>query len=467
MINHFFGLLTRNLLSLFGTSLALVALLLIISLIVIQALGFQGGTYLGILTFLILPMVMVLGLLLIPVGYWWQKRRERRATEAHVTPPRFPIIDLNQEKTRGVVLIFLLVTVFNVVIIAGATYKGVQIMDSTEFCGTACHIVMQPEYTAHQRSPHARVSCADCHIGAGADWFVKSKLSGAWQLVAVALDLYPRPIPSPVENLRPARETCEECHWPTRFSGDRLKVRVHYEEDEANTELTSVLLVKVGGIHGRESSGIHWHVDPRNEIRFLADRKRENIYDVELTTPEGKKVFKVAEEAPADAAWRTMDCVDCHNRPTHIYRSAEDEVDLAIETGRIAQSLPFIKREGVRALKVEYDSHAAARTGIAADIAQYYASNYPEVATAQADDIDAASAALGDIFSWNVFPHMKVTWGTYPDHIGHEDGPGCFRCHNRQHKTEDGEGISRRCATCHTILAEGEQNPEILTTLNP
>jgi NapC/NirT cytochrome c family, N-terminal region len=339
-------------------------------------------------------------------------------------------------------------------------------MESVAFCGTACHTVMQPEYTAYQRSPHSRVACADCHIGAGADWFVKSKISGSWQLIAVTFKLYPTPIPTPVHNLRPARDTCEQCHWPTKFAGDKLRVRPHFAEDEQNSPLHNVLLLKVGGEHGRTSSGIHWHVDPGVKIRYLSDPSRETIYDVELTSPDGtKKVYKTKDAAPAGSEWRSMDCVDCHNRPSHMYRAPQNEIDVALDAGTIDKTLPYIKREGLRAVQVEYPSHEAAREGIARDIADFYAKNYPEVAAQNKDAVAAAGKALGDIYAWNVFPAMKVTWGTYPNHIGHKESPGCFRCHDRKHKTEDGDKISKDCDTCHTVLAEDEADPAILRQL--
>ncbi len=211
------------------------------------------------------------------------------------------------------------------------------------------------------------------------------------------------------------------------------------------------------------SKGIHWHVDPGVSIRYLSDLKRETIYDVEMTDKDGnKKLFKSKDAAPADAAWRTMDCVDCHNRPTHIYRQPDKEIDAALDQGTIDKTLPYIKREGLRAIQVEYPSHEAAREGIAKDIAAFYAKAYPEVASGQAEAVAQAGKALGDIYAWNVFPAMKVTWGTYPNHLGHKDAPGCFRCHDKKHKTDDGEKITKDCDTCHTILAEDEEDPAIL-----
>ena len=246
MFKNFLASITHNAISLIGTALALASLVLILSLFTMQQFGFEGGPYLGILTYLILPMIFVLGLILIPIGVVLWRRKVRRMPGGEGTP-LLPVFDLNVPHTRRWLLLFLGATMVNIIILASATYKGVEVMESVEFCGLACHSVMEPEHTAHARSPHSRVACADCHIGPGADWFVKSKLDGAWQLVSVALDLYPRPIPTPLHDLRPARDTCEQCHWPTKFVGDKLKVIKHYDDDEVNTELTTALLLRVGG----------------------------------------------------------------------------------------------------------------------------------------------------------------------------------------------------------------------------
>ncbi len=462
MIRNYFSVITRSALSMIGTTIALVGFLLFITLFLIQNTGFRGGPYLGIITYLLLPAVVVAGLTLVPIGIWRQTKRERVAVEHGEPVPNLPVIDLNKPRTRKALAAFGVMSLLGLVVLAVGTYKGVEYMESVEFCGTVCHTVMQPEYTAHQRSPHSRVACAECHIGAGADWFVKSKISGSWQLIAVAFNLYPTPIGTPVHNLRPARETCEQCHLPTKFTGDKLKERVHYAEDEQNTELHTVLMLKVGGQHGRGASGIHWHVAPGVKLRYLSDQSREKIYDIEMTGVDGKvKLFK-NEEAPKDAEWREMDCVDCHNRPTHVYRQPANEIDNSMDQGLIDKTLPFIKREGLRAVQVEYPSHEAARAGIAADIAAFYAQNYPDLTKSKADAIAQAGKALGDVYSWNVFPAMKVTWDTYPNHIGHKQSPGCFRCHDKKHATEDGEKISKKCDTCHSLLAEEEPDPAIL-----
>ena len=466
MIKHFFAAITGNVVSLIGTVLMALSLLFIGALLIMQAMGFEGGAYLGIITFVVLPMGFLAGIFIVPLGIWLQKRRDAKAAAEGRPVGHLPIIDLNRESTRGVLLGFVALSVPIIALAAGLTFKAVHYMDSTEFCGMACHKVMEPEHTAFQRSPHVRVGCAGCHIGPGAEWFVKAKISGSWQLIAVALDLYPRPIPTPVHSLRPANGTCEQCHWPTKFVGERLKVRTHYQDDEANTEVKTALMVKVGGSAGGESHGIHWHVDPNHTIRYLSDEKREKIYEVELTSiPEGSTlVYKTEEPAPAGTEWRTMDCVDCHNRPAHNYRSPQYEVDLALSEGRIDKSLPYIKREGVRILtETVYESHETAREGIATAVKAFYAQNYPDLADSEA--VTQAGKALGDAYCWNNFPHMKVTWNLYPNHIGHQDTPGCFRCHDNKHKTADGEKIGKKCSTCHNLVAEEESDSKLLQEL--
>ena len=466
MFRNFLASITRNGISMAGTAIALASLILIISLFFIQQLGYEGGPYLGILTFLILPALCVIGLLMIPVGSLLWRRRMQNVPGGK-DMPILPVFDLNDARTRRWLLIFTGITTINVVVLAGATYKGVEEMESVEFCGLACHSVMEPEYTAHERSPHSRVACADCHIGPGADWFVKSKLDGTWQLIAVAFNLYPRPIPTPLHDLRPARETCEQCHWPTKFVGDRLRIKKHYAEDEANTELTTALLMRVGGGNPDESEGIHWHVDPNVTIRYRSDESREEIYEVEFTDADGKLTHFSDRTAPEEGGvWRTMDCVDCHNRPTHIYEPAATAVDDAIAAGQIDRSLPYVRREGLRIIDAKYSSHEEARQRISEQLEQYYAENYPDIARQDADEIQGAAKALGDAYSVNVFPGMQVWWDTYPNHIGHDQSPGCFRCHNRKMRSEDRKHIPNDCDTCHVILAEKEENPKILSVLN-
>jgi hypothetical protein len=443
---------TRHPVGFVGAIVATVSSILILSLFVAGLAGYEGGPYIGVVAYSVFPGLFVVGLLMIPLGLWMERRRlVRLAATGGVEPPLWKI-DLNDEHHRRRFIWFVGLTVVNLVIIGIASYKGLEVMDSPEFCGS-CHSVMDPEYTAYKASPHARVRCVECHIGRGASWFVKSKLSGSWQLISVNLGLYPKPIPTPVHDLRPARETCEECHWPDKFTGDRFLVRNHYKEDEANTEEKDVLVLKVGGGTPERGQGIHWHVMPGVEIRYQADEKRQQIAVVEAKLPGGvTRTYVKKGAAPAGGSWRTMDCIDCHNRPTHQFQPPENVIDHAIEIGRIDRSLPWVRREAMKAVRAEYPTQAAARTGIREALKGFYAATYPEVAREKAALIEKAADALVDGYTTHVWPEMKIGWGTYPSFLGHSQAPGCWRCHDEEHVTSDGKVISQDCSTCHNLL---------------
>jgi nitrate/TMAO reductase-like tetraheme cytochrome c subunit len=474
-VREFIISLTRNPISLSGAVIVTGSAILIITLLAVAIFGAEGSPYLGIITYLILPIFFLAGLLLIPWGVARERKRARRAEEAGEAAPAFPVIDLNSDRTRNWLLTFVGITAVNIIILATVTYKGVEYLDSVQFCGALCH-VLQPEYTAYQISPHARVKCVECHIGPGASWFVKAKLSGVKELFATVFNTYPRPIPTPVHSLRPARATCEECHWPRKFIGTSPRVIPSHRNDSTNTALYTVLMLKVGGQEGGVSRGIHWHVDPVNQIRYRSDRSRENIVEVELDLPDGSVKRFLSEAADGQqgsnseeaTVWRVMDCMDCHNRPTHIYYSPERAVDLAIQRGEIPAELPFVRREAIKALQVSYPSHEEARAGIADTIYAFYRESFPQIAESHAELIEAATLTLGRIYTTNVFPSMRVTWGTYPEHIGHPDFMGgCFRCHAGKLRTESGATISQDCNTCHLVVAWNEESPEILKTLQP
>lgn len=455
----------RNIVTRVGVILAVICAILIIVISVLELAGLAGDLHLKIIAYVILPGVFVLGLALIPIGLWLQRRRERKAGSGAVPAP-LPVVNLNSAGARRDLILLALLGGGAVIILIGAGYRGVEVLESVEFCGQACHTIMQPEATAHARSPHANVACVTCHVGPGANWFVKSKINGLWEMVEVVTNKFPRPIPTPIGNLRPARVVCEQCHWPSAFVGDRLVTHTHYGEDAANTQTKTVLMLHVGGQAGNVNSGIHWHVGIGNRIRYLADPSRDAIYTVELTNPDGKqKIFKNDAVPPVDAEWRTMDCVDCHNRPTHGFFDPAQEVDAALEEGRIDTSLPFIKREAMRVLKQAYPSAEQARTAISREIKDFFRTSYSDVATGHASAVSQAGKVLSDIWSENVFPQMKVAWNTYPNHIGHQQSPGCWRCHDDSHVAAGGEKISQACDVCHNLVAQDEAAPKVLKDL--
>ena len=459
----------RNWLTLFGGTLAAVSAFLILSCMLVGFIGIAESPYIGIMAFMILPIVFVGGLLLVPLGALWDRRFGSRGRTPE-TP--FPVLDFNIPHTRHVFLTVVVLTAFNLLIIGAVSYQGVEFMDSPTFCGQVCHTVMEPEFTAYSNSPHLRVRCVECHIGPGAPWFVKSKISGLGQVLAVAMHSYPTPIPSPVENLRPSRDTCEQCHWPEKFVGDRVKVITHYRDDEANTPAKTVLLLHLGG-GGGQGKGIHsWHISPEKRTYYTAvDDKRQKIAKVRVVGQDGKEtVFSAAkdaftaEELAGAKEERQMDCIDCHNRPSHIFKLPATEVDAAMEAGRIDATLPFIKKVGVDSLTA-----ATGQEGdpdqIATKVRAFYAEKYPDLAKSGPEKIDAAIGELQAIWKRNVFPKMNLTWGTHPNNLGHEQFPGCFRCHDEVLQTADGKAVGQDCEACHKVLAWDETDPEILQQL--
>jgi nitrate/TMAO reductase-like tetraheme cytochrome c subunit len=426
--------------------------------------------YVGILIFLILPGLFVFGLLLIPLGILLRRKKLRGAGEL---PIAYPEIDLRVPMVRSGLLFIGIATVLNILIFTFASYQGVAYMDTTTFCGQTCHTVMQPEFSAYQNSPHARVNCVECHIGPGAGWFVKSKLSGVRQVFAVTFKTYSRPIPSPVKYLRPARETCEQCHWPQRFSGDKFIVKTNYKDDEKNTPETTALVLKIGGRTWQGSVGIHGrHLDQGSRIRYIStDEQRQVIPVVYYTDDKGKTIeyvstdIKVSKEELAKSEKRVMDCIDCHNRPTHEFELPENAVDLRIARGLISAELPFIKKKAVELLKADYPDRETAQKKIVEGVTSYYRSTYPDIYNTKRALVEQSAGNVAEIYMRNIFPDMKVTWGVHPNNLGHNDFPGCFRCHDGSHASADGQTISNDCSACHNLLAVQEENPKVLTDL--
>jgi nitrate/TMAO reductase-like tetraheme cytochrome c subunit len=374
-------------------------------------------------------------------------------------------LDLSDPSQRGAVALFLAFVVAFVGMSVVGSYKAYTFTDSVSFCGQLCHSVMNPEFVAYQQSPHARVACVDCHVGAGATWYVKSKLSGARQVFKTALGTFPRPIPTPVHNLRPAAETCETCHWPKKFYGAQLKVFNHFDSDEKNTPRQIRLLIKTGGGDPAtgEPEGIHWHMNISNEISYVAaDEERQVIPYVYAKDMQGRvteyfaKDSTLSKDQIAKAERRRMDCVDCHNRPTHIYVAPEVSVDRSLLAHRMDISLPFLKQQSIAALTGKYDTTPAAIQGIAKTIENFYADKYPDIARSKQPEIRNAVEELQRIYKLTFFPEMKVDWRTHPNNIGHLYFPGCFRCHDGNHVSPEGKVIPKDCNTCHTVLGQME-----------
>ena len=454
--------LLRNPISIVGFAVAVVALGNILFLFFLDLTRPHPSPYVGILAYMVAPAFLVVGLALIVGGALFARRRK---TEALGKKPGYLRLDFNDPAHRSAAAFFLTFMVVFIGMSVVGSYHAYEFTDSVSFCGQLCHSVMAPELTAYQLSPHARVACVDCHVGAGATWYVKSKLSGARQVFAVVLNTYPRPIPTPVHNLRPAQETCEECHWPNKFYGAQLKVFNHFASDEKNTPRQIRLLIKTGGGDPTtgEPEGIHWHMNISNEISYIAtDEKRQNIAYVYVKDMQGRvteyllKDSNLTKDQIAKTARHRMDCVDCHNRPTHIYVPPDVSVDRSLTAHRLDATLPYLKQQAVAALTGNYSTTDAAMQGIAKTVFEFYSSKYPDLAKTREHEIRGAIDEVQRIYRSSFFPEMKLDWKTHPNNIGHFYFSGCFRCHDGNHVSPEGKVIRKDCDICHTILGQQE-----------
>jgi nitrate/TMAO reductase-like tetraheme cytochrome c subunit len=358
-------------------------------------------------------------------------------------------------------------TIINLLVVSVASYRGAAYMDSPQFCGQSCH-VMHPEYTAYKISAHSHVDCVACHIGSGAASYFAAKVNGTKQILEVTFDRYPTPIPSPVESLRPARYICEGCHTPARFVGEKLLVKSSFADDEKNTETQTVVVLHLGGLDGLSHlTGIHGvHL---GHIEYIAtDPTRTTIPWVQKRNADGSETVYAASAlngATPKGERRLMDCIDCHNRAAHTFVTAEEALNQAMADGPVSPELPWIHKEGLVLLKATYASQDEARTKIPAQLEAFYRSEHPEVLTTKAALVKSAGNQLVTLYNQNVFPYMKVTWGTHPNHIGHMSYPGCFRCHDGDHLAKDGSAVPQDCAVCHNLLAVDESKPKVLSDL--
>jgi hypothetical protein len=266
--------------------------------------------------------------------------------------------------------------------------------------------------------------------------------------------------------LRPAQETCEQCHWPEQFFGAQQKRLLHFLPDENNTRWDINLLIRTGGGSPETglTEGIHWHMNIGNKLEYIAtDETRQEIPWVRTTNLETGHVTEyMSTENPlsdgeiGSANIRKMDCMDCHNRPTHIFRSPSYSMNLALGTGKIDPNLPFIKQTGVKLLSGNYDSTESALKEIENGVKKFYQDNHSELTNHKEDSISGAIVEIQDIYQNNFFPDiMKVRWDVYPNNIGHLNFPGCYRCHDGLHKSADGKVITNKCTACHTIISQG------------
>jgi nitrate/TMAO reductase-like tetraheme cytochrome c subunit len=456
-----------NFLTLFGAALTTSTAITLVAVWLLESTGRSVHPYAGLVIFVGLPALFVLGLVLMPLGVLLERRKLRARGET--LPTR---VDFGSAEVLRALSIVGLLTAVNIALLGIASYKGIEHMESTSFCGATCHVVMQPEYTAFQVSPHARVACVECHVGSGASWFVRSKIAGVRQLIGVTTGHYSRPIPAPVRPIRPPSDTCEHCHNPQTYAGTRLKVVDKFADDETNSRSNTVLMLKVGGLRAGTASGIHGHHLNGGRITYIAtDDKRQVIPRVTVTDASGHATEYTSTEIKATDAelqrseHRVMDCLDCHNRVGHAFAPPERALDRALASGQISHELPFVKREALRLVKAEYADHDRAGQAIDSELTAFYRDKYPDVFKTKQADVRKAIDSVRQVYTSNIFPAMKVGWSTYPNNVGHEEFPGCFRCHDGNHAAPDGRVISQDCDSCHNVLAMEEAGPQILKDL--
>lgn len=467
----------RNYISFAGAVIVIAALVSILLLFLIELTQTSNNPYLGIITYVILPAFLALGLLVIFTGMLLERRSRRKNPDSEIPP--YPRIDLNEPRQRRIALAVLTLSFIFVCASAFGSYRAYEYTESVEFCGKACHSVMKPEFVAFHATSHASIRCVDCHVGHGAESYARSKLSGARQLFSLAFNSYSRPIETPVHNMRPADQTCEQCHWPSKFHGAQLKTFNHYAYDEQNSLRQMRMLINVGG--GDPASGpvagIHWHMNLSNEITFIArDRQRQVIPWIRVKDRDGNvteyydRSRPLNEEEIASSEKRRMDCIDCHNRPAHAYLPPDIALDQSFSAGRLDPALPYLKRQAAEVLNKPYTTEQEALNAIAAGLDNFYRTNYSQLYAQKTGDIKTAIGETQRIFKTYFFPEMKTNWSTHPDNIGHLYSSGCFRCHDGEHVSNTGKVIRNDCNICHTVLSDSARpatSPQTISFQHP
>jgi nitrate/TMAO reductase-like tetraheme cytochrome c subunit len=385
---------------------------------------------------------------------------------------------------RGYFVGFFLIAGFGAVVTVGAV-MAIGFTETATFCGL-CH-TMAPEQKAYKMSAHSELACAECHVRPGAMGWISAKVAGSKQLFQLITKTYPQPIPAPDHSdLPPVTETCLRCHSLDSITANggpvRLVLRPTYAQDKVNTRnLVAVVLRPVGlnmpgtgvsGGQGEGPRGVHWHVQ-QTVTYTSSDERSRTIDSVTVTNKDGSKTTFMAankigvstDVAPdiakleASERVRTMDCLDCHNRAGHAAPSISQALDSAMSDGKISPSLPYIKKNATDLLNGSYATIQDANEAIGG-LRQTYETEYPAIATKYSAELDSAISEIQVIYGDIATPEMKVEAATYPNNLGHQSSPGCFRCHDGAHfKIVNGkatnETIPSTCSTCHTFPQVG------------
>ncbi len=474
-LSSVFGAIWTNWITLLGSIIATVAGIGILFMLIIGFSSTTENPYLNLFVVIALPVVFAVGLLLIPFGLAIERRRGTPSPDA--VRSAFELV-FSDRSARHRMAFVAVATLANIGLLSFAGKMVVSEMDSPKFCGTSCHPVMQPEWEAYNRSPHSNVACVECHIGPGAGAEIKAKWNGVRQLVEFTTNTYHRPVPTPVADLRPARLTCARCHSPERFAAGRIKLFPHYQPDKDNTPKFNAMLLHIGGKNPitQTYGGIHWHVSADHEIRYeYLDPGRDRIGKVTVLSNGKVEAEYLPKGGTQKAAGvRTLDCIDCHNRPTHIFDATpKAAVDRALFVGALDPKMPFIAQVAIGLLGDVSIRRDQAEAHFQAALPAAYQKDHSDV-TVDPGALAKASTTLAVLYLRNVYPDMNVRWNTYRSNLGHQaegmENPGCFRCHDGQHETTLADGrkkkISQECDLCHTQLAFDENPAKFDETLS-
>jgi hypothetical protein len=446
----------RTSLGLAGVCITTIFFVLSVLGLIGQATGLIGNPYFVIITLFLFPAGMILGLLLIPLaGFIGRKKIQREGIA-------WWKIDPGNFRHRRIIVLVLVLSVVNVAFFILIGHKGYRFMGSPAFCGLACHSVMGPEYATHRRSPHAKIACLQCHVSPGFKGFLQAKFSGLQRFKGMLMGKYSRPLPATVKDLPSVQDACQKCHSSEKYFSSKVKISLSFSNTDQENQEHQEIILKVGGRNPATGlpEGIHWHAGPGIKIEYQPlDEKRSRIGTVRVvragSVPKEYRRIRSGDDDKGTSAggWRTMDCTDCHNRVAHGFDSPIERVDVGLNTRKIDFRLPGIREDGLTVLKKEYTTRLEAGEQISADLAKLQEKrNGIDFVNKHRMDIANAGVFLGEVYQANIWPEMRITWGTYKDHIGHrysKDGYGCFRCHDEKHAMDTGETISQDCSLCH------------------
>lgn len=450
-----------------GIMITVLLPMLLFSLLVDFGGWLENQCFAVLLYILFVPLLLVAIILITYGNYFTKKQKQAQNTAVFsynylksnlMSPAHYSSI-------RKKVYFLAIFTALFLFFLSIATHGSYYYSNTNHFCARFCHQVLSHAAKTHYSSPHSRVDCMECHKKYdGYNVSGTDHTSGLVKAYKTITKSSSTPIKIPASRLRPSNESCEKCHWPDKFHGKQLRIINSFQSDESNSHTKTALYLNIGsgGSLAQSAQGIHWHTSRKHRLYYLAsDEERLDIVKITLDSNNGTKVVYTKEGRETtlkNKRHRLMDCVDCHNRPTHYIFSPEKALDKKLLSGEIPQKLPFIKQQALVAITKPYPSTPAALKGISDHLRGHYSKIPPEQSELLAQAIRGTQQAYTD----NVSIELGVDWNTYPNFIGHAHNGGCFRCHNSAFKTKEGKGIPHDCKLCHLILAENEPSHLVL-----